>query len=127
MAAPPRAIIVAKTAWNDTGINLVAGARYRMSATGTWHDRQYRAGPEGMPPQNFVQRLLAPLLRFGNGHYMTLIGCINQDMGSAIAIGESSLFKASQDGRLWCFANDLRIAYGNNSGAIELVVERLYR
>ena len=125
--AVPRAIVVANVLWNDTGIDLINGARYRMSATGTWHDRKFRSGPEGVTPQNFVQRVFAPMLRFPNGHYMTLIGCIDQDMGSAFAIGADAHFKASRDGRLWCFANDLPMAYANNSGAIELVVDRNYR
>ena len=83
-------MIVANAEWNDTGIDLVKGARYRMTATGSWHDRQFRAGPDGVPPQNLVQRIFSPLLRFPNGHYMTLIGCIDQDMGSAFAIGANA-------------------------------------
>ena len=125
--AIPRAMIVASADWNDTGIDLIAGARYSMTAMGTWHDRQFRAGPEGVPPQNWVQRIFSPLLRFPNGHYMTLIGCIDQDMGSAFAIGANANYKATRNGRLWCFANDVRFAYGNNSGAIELIVDRNYR
>ena len=120
-------MIVANAEWNDTGIDLVRGARYRMTATGSWHDRQFRSGPDGVPPQNLVQRIFSPLLRFPNGHYMTLIGCIDQDMGSAFAIGANANYKATRDGRLWCFANDVRFAYGNNSGAIELIVDRNYR
>ena len=120
-------MIVANAEWNDTGIDLVRGARYRMTATGSWHDRKFRSGPDGVPPQNLVQRIFSPLLRFPNGHYMTLIGCIDQDMGSAFAIGANANYKATRDGRLWCFANDVRFAYGNNSGAIELIVDRNYR
>ena len=123
----PSAIIAANAPWNDTGIDLVAGARYRMSARGSWHDRQFRSGPEGVAPQNWVQRIFAPMLRFPNGHYMTLVGCIDQDIGNAFAIGDEAYFKATRYGRLWCFANDVRFAYGNNSGAIELTVDRNYR
>ncbi len=125
--AIPRALIAANAEWNDTGIDLVRGARYCMTASGTWHDRQFRAGADGVPPQNWMQRIFSPLLRFPNGHYMTLIGCIDQDMGSAFAIGANANYKATRDGRLWCFANDVRFAYGNNSGAIELIVDRNYR
>lgn len=126
----PRAIVVADAEWNDTGFDLVKGARYFMTATGSWYDRQFRSGPEGITPQNIVQRIFSPLLRFPNGHYMTLIGCIDQDMGSAFAIGANANYKATRDGRLWCFANDVRFAfgaYGNNSGVIELIVDRNYR
>ncbi len=128
--AIPRAMVVADIEWNDTGIDLLAGARFLMTATGSWHDRQFRAGPEGMLPQNLVQRIFAPLLRFPNGHYMTLIGCVDQDMGSAFAIGAKANYKVTRSGRLWCFANDVRIAfasYGNNTGAVELIVDRNYR
>ena len=125
-----RAIIVGNALWNDTGIDLAAGARYRMTAIGSWHDRQFRSGPDGVTPQNILQRIFSPLLRFPNGHYMTLIACIDQDMGSAFAIGTNANYKATRNGRLWCFANDVRFligAYGNNSGAIELIVDRNYR
>ena len=77
-----------------------------------------------------LQRIFSPLLRFPNGHYTTLIACINQDLGSAFAIGANANYKATRTGRLWCFAKDVRFpmgAYGNNSGAIDLVVDRNYR
>lgn len=125
--AAPRSIIAANAVWNDTGIDLASGCRYRMSASGSWQDRQFRSGPEGIAPQNWLQRAFVPLLRFPNGHYMTLIGCLDQDIGNAFAIGAEAHFKATRDGRLWCFANDVRFAYGNNSGAVELVVDRNYR
>ena len=118
-------VIAAWEPWNDTGTELVAGQRYRMRAAGTWHDRQFSSSPAGIPPQNFVQRLAAPFLRFRNGRYMTVIGCIDRDINSAFAIGEAVEITAPKSGRLWCFANDVRGAYGNNTGSVELFVERL--
>ena len=121
----PPIVIAARCPWTDTGIDLVVGTRFRMHATGTWHDRQFPSSPVGIPPQNIVQRLFVPFLRFPNGRYMTLIGCIDQDADTAFAIGEAVEITASRSGRLWCYANDVRGAYGNNSGSVELFVDRV--
>lgn len=119
------AVVAAWAPWNDTAIDLAAGGRYRMHANGIWFDRQFKATPAGIAPQNFVQRIAVPLLRFANGRYMTLIGCIDKNMDSAFVIGDNVEITAPTSGRLWCFANDVRLAYGNNSGSINLRVERL--
>lgn len=45
--------IFARQLWNDTGIYLEAGARYRFEAGGEWLDRDLKCTPDGVRPGEF--------------------------------------------------------------------------
>jgi hypothetical protein len=115
----PSATIQADQLWNDTGVDLVAGRTYQMFATGQWRDWTIVADANG-----FTRWYLKPFKpRIREERFFRLIGCVGKDESRWFAIGtEPAPIVAPTSGRLWCFANDVRWAYGNNHGEVTLTV-----
>jgi len=119
--------IPAKDKWVNTGIDLVAGRTYTLSAHGTWTDRRMSCGPQGYHSLAYPNRLVAFLLlaasptrRLPNTRWFALVGAIAKR--HRFVIGAGRTFVPTHDGPLWCFANDTWTAYGNNIGFVELTV-----
>jgi hypothetical protein len=54
-----------------------------------------------------------------------LTGAIDADPGTAFRIGAAlNSYRPDRSGELTCFANDVWLAYGNNSGSVQLTVWR---
>lgn len=114
----PTVTIRARERWNDTGIDLVAGATYRLVATGRWRDWFIDTDADG-----FTRWYLRPFRRRVPGErWFKLIGCVGQDESRCFAIGKASTLVAPASGRLYCFANDAPSAYWNNEGELTLTV-----
>ena len=111
--------------WNDTTIEVYKGERYRFIATGVWYDATIKCGPDGYPSPNWWFKLLQPFRRYPKGNWFELIGVIGQDLKNAFAIGNGTELEVQQDGILYCFANDLQLFYGNNSGTVQLSIIRV--
>jgi len=61
----------------------------------------------------------------GQSHWFTLIGTIGKSEKAAFIIGCSlKYFQPVENGRLYCFANDLSFMYWNNSGTVTVRVTR---
>jgi hypothetical protein len=116
--------VMAGIRWNDTGIDLHRGQTYRLKATGEWCDWKYTSGPEGYPSRNTVQRLTTWARRERPADWFKLVGAIGQRRSTQFVIGCGREYQPRRDGRLFCFANDVQIAYFNNCGYIELTVTR---
>jgi hypothetical protein len=105
-----------------TGIVLVEGGTYEITATGTWCDRSTVAGPAGYPSRSRVLRWAEWLRRAPDQPWFALMGQVGD---STFPIGARFAgHVAPASGELVCWANDVRLAYGNNSGAVELTVTR---
>ena len=117
--------IDSKLIWNDTGINLVAGQEYHFQATGQWTDWTITSNADGYESTNFFLKLCERLRRMPNSPWFSLIGSIDKDQDSLFLIGTNKQFTAPKTGRLYCFANDVIIAYGNNRDSIQLTVTSL--
>ena len=111
--------------WNKTPYQLVKGKRYCFSATGKWIDWYIDTDAKG-----FERKWLKPfelLKRFPSGKWFSLIGAIDQDKSTQFDIGhlieKQQAYTATASGTLYCFANDVPIAYYNNKGAIDIIVE----
>jgi hypothetical protein len=111
--------------WNNTGINLVAGQKYHFQATGQWTDWKYTCDADGYQSPNFFFKLCESLRRMPQAPWFALIGSIDKDKNSFFLIGTDKNITAQKTGQLYCFANDVIIAYGNNQGSIELNVTHL--
>ena len=111
--------------WNDVTIVLQKGERYRFAASGKWYDARISCGPQGYPSPGWLFRRLERFRRFRNGNWFTLIGTIGKDLSTAFSIGAGTELDVPQDGILYCFANDLPGFYGNNSGTVELYIQRV--
>jgi hypothetical protein len=119
--------IRARPYWNDTGISVHIGERYRLRADGSWTDFFITSGPDGYktPWWNLGQRLAVPLRRVPNARWFTLIGAVRGAERRPFVIGRETETVISAAGTLKCFANDVPGFYWNNCGAIRLSIERL--
>ncbi len=113
----------ARPRWNDTGIRLVSGSRYRFSASGRWWDLVVPCGAGGYSSVLF--RWLESRRRVPSGPWFALIGSIDAVEARAFPIGAGREWVAPAAGILTCFANDLRRMHWNNWGAVELAVLRV--
>ena len=126
-----RAWIHAPEPWNDTGITMVAGQRYRLVATGRWIDLLIKTDANGFTTDEtpwigrWLMRRHEKNRRRPHDNWFALIGAIGRDETTTFRIGTELTFVADRDGELTCFANDAPKAYGNNRGKIELAVTRL--
>ena len=62
--------------------------------------------------------------RYNKSRWGCLIGCVNKNK-PYFKIGLSAYFKSVETGQLYFFANDAWLFYGNNSGSIEITIERV--
>lgn len=118
---PPPAIMVPATATPpdgfDTGINLVEGVEYTISATGTWNGGEGAVGPEGSTnPYGDILVLNGPTI-------YNLIAKIGTG-GSWFAVGAGITFTADASGRLLMLMNDGNSPayYVDNSGSVTVTV-----
>lgn len=114
----------AKTRWNHTGVHLQAGQRYRLSAAGVWADRGKSCGPDGHDGDRWVFRLTGCLRRARRLPWFALAGAVGENLDTAFLIGSGTEISPSSGGELTCFANDVSVMYGNNSGSLLLTVTR---
>jgi hypothetical protein len=114
--------------WGVTGICLQAGRRYQLEASGQWFDASVECGPAGYD-LSALPAWKRPLFKLtgrfrpldtGDRWYV-LLGKIGPE-GRAFEIGTSLQLVSETPGVLYCTVNDLKLAYGNNRGAITLQI-----
>ena len=116
--------------WNDTGITLVKDGVYDLKVVppeSRWVDGEgllkYSADANG---RNYWPLWLFTFLkRCRNADWFALIGARNKVEGEFFFIGKSlTNFKPDQNFDLYCFANDAKNKYDNNSGTLMLQIAR---
>lgn len=116
------ATIESREKWNDTGIDLIEGQKYKYATIGQWKDGCMNpCHAEGY--SNFWLDLLSWTKRSKFAKWFQLIGVVDKNTKTllyTIYFSNEGTFTAHASGRLWAFANDADIAYCNNSGSIEL-------
>lgn len=125
--------IFARKKWNDIGILVSSGQRYSFSGDGTWVDGGIRSGPDGFRIEEapwvsrWLLRMFAPKRRLPDTAYFCLSGSIARDPARCFPIGMTlgSWLVEGTSGELCCLANDVALAYFNNTGSIRLSVTRL--
>ena len=117
-------LIQARLEWNDTGVEVLPGQRYQLNATGRWLDASISAGPSGYISDRWLFRLAERLRRCPHENWFALVGVVGHDYKSAFVVGERAQVSIRSSGTLSFFANDLPLFYGNNSGALSLVIMR---
>ena len=118
--------ISARSPWNDSGIDLISGGRYDFIVPGDqkWKDASIECDADGYRSR-FPLKAFEPFRRVPDQNYFKLIGTIGRSSEEPIVIGSRlEDFSAWKSGRLYCFANDVRIMYWNNSGSIGLNLTR---
>jgi hypothetical protein len=133
---PPRALPVGESAefwvhaeiqWNDSGVDLIANGKYDLVVLGsqTWNDASIVSGAGGYGSHS-GQHIWERFRRIPTADWLELIGTIGKSTDSAFIMGKKLIgFSPSISGRLYCFANDLRFMYWNNSGSIKAIVSRI--
>jgi hypothetical protein len=116
-------IINSKSKWNDTGIDLIKGDIYQYETQGHWTDWYIKCDADGF--SNFFLDIFSWTKREPSANWFQLIGVVDKNSVHTILLGKNGSFSAPASGRLWAYANDAKFAYVNNSGSIELVIQRL--
>lgn len=119
------AVIDAREPWNETGIRLITGEQYHFRADGEWVDWFVTCDADGYDSVNSVQRMSESLRRSPRDRWFVLVGTLGRDTGKIFRIGKDSTFAPDSTADLFCFANDVRLAYWNNRGKVELTVTRI--
>jgi hypothetical protein len=109
---------------NRTGIVVEAGSTYRFDASGMWKDKDTSCDPDGYPSPKWYFRLVEWRRRLPPANWFALCGQVT-GKSKPFLIGKHVERTMVETGELTCFANDLRIAYANNCGSIDLTVTRL--
>ncbi len=126
------AIIQAAEWWGNTGIVLEAGTSYLLRASGDWFDADIKASPTGWDLNSIEEwkraffRDFESLRPLNTGdRWFSLLGKIEED-GKVFEIGSNhQILNIESSGSLFCTANDLPIAYWNNSGFLTLTVDEI--
>jgi hypothetical protein len=117
------ATIESRAIWVPTGLRVVAGRNYRLSAAGRWKDAGIDTDAAGYPSANLPQRWTERWRRQPDAPWFALVGAIDRRRETQFVIGSGCAWRATASGELTCFANDLRWFYFNNSGRVVLRVE----
>jgi hypothetical protein len=107
--------------WNDTGINVKAGERFYISVVGgQWFSNPYWASCLGAGNSRYLAASSYLLPGAPEG---VLIGRIGN--GPAFSIGNGARTPANAVGRLRVTVNDEPVGFGDNSGSLKLVIQKL--
>jgi len=118
--------------WNDTGVQLTAGARYRMSVVPgigePLRDASFEARSIAGEDWHSLPHKTAQLIhgkRVDDAKWFALIGTVDKQHPWVITDG--GLITAPADGRLMCFFNDVQfeVFYRNNHGWVVLDVQQM--
>src|SRR2546425_6122972 len=71
--------VSARKFWNDTGIDVREGERYRLHADGKWRDLLCKPGPDGYdaPSYSLGQRVAGGLRRVRSARWFELCGAVD--------------------------------------------------
>ena len=118
--------IFALLRWNDTALKMLKGESYALTADGKWYDATIKSDANGYTSNLLRHRLTARFRRSPKQNWFLLMGALSMDDRKAFALGAGpTTYTATEDGKLYCFANDLWRFYFNNSGQVKLAVTRL--
>jgi glutathione S-transferase len=141
--------------WNASGIEVDAGEKYRIQASGTWVDQGTPAGADGYESTAWLSHLAEGSRRLQDCPWFSLVaaihplpdleannpdsenmitGLIESAINGVARIDEESTLVATphgceteivEPGFLYFFANDSAFSYGNNTGFLMVEVTRL--
>lgn len=121
-----RGPVPAADPWWAPPIIVHKGERYFFRATGKWLDASIEHDPNG---RNISKLDIWKFLirhKAADATWFTLIGSVDKNPDSFFSIGDGSRWPdgwvAPSTGQLYCFANDVRFMYCNNSQSIILEI-----
>ncbi|MCK9205482.1 MAG: hypothetical protein M0P66_00075 [Salinivirgaceae bacterium] len=112
---------IASQYWNDTGLIIEPGQTYRFEVSGTWTDSYIDTGADGF--DKWFMACFKPFRRSPKNKWFALMGSL--DKGKPFLIGSRNEITFDKEGKLYCFANDVKGFYGNNKGEVTLKLKRI--
>jgi hypothetical protein len=116
------ACVQARLPWNHTCIWLESGGEYRITAEGDWWDAGNKYGPPGGGNPHI--KWMEFLRRKPDQPWFKLICALDSRKRELFAYDAEQPYRAKASGELLCFANDVPFFYFNNTGVIQITVER---
>lgn len=123
-------VISSKDFWNNTKIQLDQNCTYTIFADPK--DQKWTDGKvfkQVCTAEGFSHPLLdlfSFLKRYRKAKWFCLIGCINEHPKTFFKIGVlNENYTPKKSGILYCFANDAKKFYKNNSGSITIKIKRI--
>ncbi len=110
----------ARLHWNDTGIDVTAGQRLRIIASGAWRDWKVETDADGFSRPHL--KLAEPLRRAPSANWFQLCGSVDRRLDQVVLLGRDVSFSAPASGRLFLFANDVSWMHWNNAGRITVQI-----
>lgn len=136
--------VIAKERFNNSGLKLIQGHSYLITATGTWKDGSCKTTDaagfnsdecnSSVPGTYLLLKNTEYLRRGKNQNWFCLIGELfdqganvfdNMLADQQFRIGKSRTITPSVSGKLICFANDVITVYANNSGSVRVTIKRI--
>jgi uncharacterized protein (DUF2235 family) len=141
--------------WNASGVEVDAGEKYRIEASGAWTDKGTPSGADGYESKAWFLQLAEGSRRLEERPWFSLVAAIHprpdleannpdsenlftgllesaisgvariDDESSLIAAPNGCEIEISESGFLYFFANDSPYSYGNNSGFLTVEVTRI--
>lgn len=116
-------LVEADKLFQATGITVQKGEQYEINSTGSWQDADFPAtdanGFKGFTAPMFFGMLLKPM---PGQFYMKLCGKVGN---WKFPIGTSTTITMKRSGELFLFPNDAKGFFDNNSGSLQVSVERV--
>ena len=106
----------AASTWFDSGVNLAAGQRLRLTASGQWSNggaQPQMVGPGGWPTVN-LSGSIAPGLPFA-----ALVGRVGDKV---FLVGTDTVVRPGVGGRLYLSMNDIASGFGDNTGTLRVTI-----
>jgi hypothetical protein len=123
-----------KFCWSGVRLERGAGYAFHIAPHQKWRDASIVCGPDGWKTEDLpwfkeiVVRHVEDKRRVPEANWFELIGSVNEDGNELFRIGKGGsdhVYTPKRTGDLFCFANDLPSKYGNNRGAMHVVIERV--
>jgi hypothetical protein len=139
--------------WNPTGLVVAPDEKYRITASGEWHDAAIPSSAAGYSSRKLA--LFAGMRRVKDADWFSLIAAVHPSPGlgdhkrtdrnffsgwiqsmehgvgtcdgqsDLVSVGAGKVVEVGTAGYLYLFANDAPFAYSNNHGAVMVTIERV--
>jgi hypothetical protein len=114
--------IFAKPFWNETNLEVKNGEKYSFCATDEWIDWYIITDANGYDMRHMNS--FRSYRRSPDNKWFALMGSLDKSE-NLFLIGSRSEISFAKDGKLYCFANDVKGFYFNNKDSIRLKIKRL--
>lgn len=125
--------VFAAEQFNWSGVTIESGGKYQIAPKPdqTWEDGGITCGPQGWVTEDLpwykesFAKFLEDNRRANDQNWFALMAALGDRDKHSQLVGEGVTLTAPGTFDLYFFANDLKSRYGNNSGFMDVVIQRL--